>query len=80
MTNALYPGDHFNPTVKKVGTGSGASRPVMDCQVSRLGCYHLAMVANPGKEQAAFGQLYFTVQTSTPPNSAHLCLPFPMTL
>lgn len=45
----------------------------MDYQVSRLGCYHLAMVADPDKEHAAFGRLYFTAQT----RASELRLPAP---
>lgn len=59
----LTPEHHFNPTVKKVRIGAGAQRDVLDYRVSRLGCYHLAMMADAAKPQAAFGRLYFSAQT-----------------
>lgn len=63
LNAGLTPEDHFNPTVKKVRIGSGTQRDVLDYQVSRLGCYHLAMMADAEKPQAAFGRLYFSAQT-----------------
>lgn len=63
QTAGLAPDDHFRPAMKGIGIGSGSKREVLDFHVSRLGCYHLAMVSDPSKEQAAFGRLYFTAQT-----------------
>jgi DNA-damage-inducible protein D len=55
--------DHFVEVSKKVSLGSGAKREVQDFMLSRFACYLIAQNGDPAKEQIAFAQTYFAVQT-----------------
>lgn len=57
------PEDHFNLTVKMIGTGKGAERGVEDWHLSRYACYLIVQNADPNKEIVALGQTYFAIQT-----------------
>lgn len=55
--------DHFREVTKMVSLGSGAQRPVQDFMLTRYACYLIAQNGDPKKEEIAFAQSYFAVQT-----------------
>jgi len=55
--------DHFVDINKMVDLGSGAKRTVKDIQLTRFACYLIAQNGDPQKEEIAFAQNYFAVQT-----------------
>ncbi len=54
---------HFADIGKMVGLGSGAQREVEDIALTRYACYLIAQNADPSKNEVAFAQTYFAVQT-----------------
>jgi DNA-damage-inducible protein D len=55
--------DHFVDANKMVSIGSGADRGVDDIKLTRYACYLIAQNGDSRKEEIAFAQSYFAVQT-----------------
>ena len=55
--------DHFREVMKMVVLGSGAQRAVQDFMLTRYACYIIAQNGDPKKEEVAFAQSYFAIQT-----------------
>ncbi len=55
--------DHFADIGKMVPLGSGAERLVKDYMLTRYACYLIAQNGDPRKEEIAFAQSYFALQT-----------------
>jgi DNA-damage-inducible protein D len=55
--------DHFVDINKMVKIGSGAERKQEDIMLTRYACYLIAQNGDPKKEQIAFAQSYFAIQT-----------------
>lgn len=55
--------DHFREVTKMVGLGSGSHRPIQNFMLTRYACYLIAQNGDPKKEEIAFAQSYFAVQT-----------------
>ena len=55
--------DHFREVTKMVLLGSGSHRKVQDFMLTRYACYLIAQNGDPKKEEIAFAQSYFALQT-----------------
>ena len=62
-TSGIEISDHFREVTKMVPLGSGAHRKVKDYMLTRYACYLIAQNGDPKKEEIAFAQSYFAVQT-----------------
>lgn len=55
--------DHFRDVTKMIALPKGAKREIADVMLSRYACYLIAMNGDPRKEEIAFAQGYFAIQT-----------------
>ena len=55
--------NHFREVPKMVRLGSGSHREVRDYMLTRYACYLIAQNGDPRKDEIAFAQSYFAIQT-----------------
>ena len=63
QTSNIKVSNHFREVTKMVPLGSSAHRAVKDYMLTRYACYLIAQNGDPKKEEIAFAQSYFAVQT-----------------
>lgn len=63
QTTGVNVSDHFRDVTKMVKIGLGVERSIEDIMLTRYACYLIAQNGDPRKDQIAFAQTYFAIQT-----------------
>lgn len=62
-TSGISVSDHFREVTKMISLAKGAKREVKDYMLTRFACYLITQNGDPKKEEIAFAQGYFALQT-----------------
>ncbi|MFH1563672.1 MAG: BRO family protein [Nitrospirota bacterium] len=62
-TTGVAVSDHFVDVNKTIPMPKGASKEIDDIMLTRYACYLIAQNGDPRKEEIAFAQSYFAIQT-----------------